>query len=121
VSEHRAILNYFLERAKWRNEKAAEYPEDDRNRLAAAALRGLGGYVLRLSDEDERIRELGTLAVREGMFMPFPEGQRLISRFGFDNPEQDSGAFLDELVRVTRSETLAFAREHGALPDEQDS
>ena len=118
MSYHTAIVNYFLEQAKSRNQKAAEYPEDARNAQGAAALRGLTGYILRLPEDDERIRELGTLAVRGGVFMPFEEGQRIISRYGFDDPKADADGFLTGLAAVTRREAVRFAREHGELPDD---
>jgi len=112
-----AIADHFLDQARWRSEKANEYPDDYRNVQCADGLEGLATYVLALPADDERVIELGTLAVREGMFMPFSEGARLVSRFGFDDPNEDSGAFLDRLVRVTREEALTFAREQGVLPD----
>ena len=116
MSYHTAIVDYFLEQAKRRNQKAADHPEDARNVQGAAALRGLTGYILRLSEDDERIRELGTLAVRDGVFMPFEEGQRIIARYGIDDPRADADGFLTGLAAVTRREAVSFAREHGAPP-----
>jgi hypothetical protein len=118
VSYHTAIVNYFLEQAKRRNQQAAESPDDARSAQGAAALRGLTGYVLRLPEDDERLRELGALAVRDGVFTPFEEGQRLISRYGFDDPDPDADGFLRGLAAVTRREAPGFAQEHGAPPSE---
>ena len=90
---------------------------DPRSRRSADGLTELAQFVLDLPVDDERVRELATLAVREGVFMPFPEGDRLISRFRFDDPGQESERFLTELAAATRREAVDFAREHGALPD----
>jgi hypothetical protein len=114
-SEQRAIADYFLEQARWRDERAAEHPEDHRNSQSAAGLSELAKYVLALPDDDERIIDLTTLATREGVFMPFQEGSRITGRFRFGRPDQDCGAFLGELVRQTHRDALDFAREHGAI------
>jgi hypothetical protein len=56
--------------------------------------------------------------VRDGIFMPFEDGQRIVSRYGFDDADADAGEFLTELAAVTRREAMRVAREQGALPDD---
>lgn len=118
VSDYRAIVNYLLEQAAWREQKAVEYPDDSRNAQSVACLRSLAAYVRGRTEDDEVLSELATLAVRDGMFMPFTEGAWLISRFGYDFSTEDYAGFLASLTTVTRREAIAFAREHGALPDD---
>ena len=115
---HKAIVNYLLAQAEWREQKAVEYPDDNRNAQSAACLRSLAAYILGRTGDDKALRELATLAVRDGMFMPFTEGAWLISRFGFDFSNEDNAGFLASLTAVTRREAIAFAREHGAIPDD---
>jgi hypothetical protein len=114
MSDYRAIVDYFLGQAEWREQKATEYPDDSRNAQSAACLRSLAAYVLGRTEDDEVLRELATWAVRDGKFMPFTEGAWLVSRFGYDFSTEDYAGFLASLTTVTRREEIAFAREHGA-------
>ena len=122
----RAIADYLLEQARWRGEKAEQYPEDARNLRCAAGLKELAEYVLGLSPTDERVLELTTLGVREGMFSPYPavgpgggNAPYAISRFRFHayGADEDCEHFLARLVVHMRDDALAFAREQGELPD----
>jgi hypothetical protein len=118
MNDYRAIVNYLLGQAEWREQKAIEYHDDSRNAQSGACLRSLAAYVLGRTDGDEVLRELATLTVHEGMFTPFAEGAWLISRFGYDYSTEDHAGFLARLMTVTRREAIAFAREHGALTDD---
>jgi hypothetical protein len=122
VSDQQAIADHFREQARWRRDKAAEYPDDQRNAQCAAGLEELAEYVLGLPADDERVIELTTLGVRDGMFSPFPgsPAEHAIGRFRFHRGDEDCGQFLAELVRRMRDDALRFGREHGAIPDESD-
>ena len=84
----------------------------------AQGAEALHELVMASLDDDNVLSELATLAVRDGMFMPFTEGAWLISRFGFDFFNEDNAGFLASLTTVTRREAIAFAREHGEILDE---
>src|SRR5215208_5892970 len=113
MSDYGAIVDYFLGQAEWREREAIEFPDDSRNGRSAAGLRSLAAYVRGRTADDGVLRELATLAVRDGMFRPFTEGAWLVSRFGYDFPTEDYAGFLASLTTVTRREAIAFAREHG--------
>ena len=57
------LAEAFGGQARWRSEKAEEYPDDERNPRSAAGRDHLAEYVVSLSDTDERVRELATLVV----------------------------------------------------------
>jgi hypothetical protein len=78
--------------ASWRDEKAAEYPDDPRNARAAGALRSAAMHTLhaRESAGVDRFAELVEAAENSGVaFMSghdFPgEAQQVASRYFFDN------------------------------------
>jgi Shedu protein SduA, C-terminal len=48
----------FEHKADWRDAKAAEYPEDERNERAAEGLRELAAYVRTLPDDDPRLQAI---------------------------------------------------------------
>jgi hypothetical protein len=101
MSGQQTIADYIFKQAAWRDTQAAEPPDQRRNERAAASLRELAAYVLALPGDDERILELTRLVVRDGAFLPFPEGERVIAVFGFDSVGQDCGTFLTQLLRLT--------------------
>jgi hypothetical protein len=117
----RLIADYLLEQARWRGEKAEEYPEDGRNLRCAEGLKALAEYVLSLPATDERILDLTSMGVRAEMFSPPPvlgppgaaQAQYAISQFRFHDPGEDCDRFLTELVRLMRDDALRFARESG--------
>ena len=113
-----AIAEYFNARARWRYQKAAEYPDDPRNLRCAEGLEELASYVLSLDPSDERILELTTLGVREGGFSPFHESAAYaVARFRFHCRDEDCGAFLTSLLGVMRDDALRVARERGDLDE----
>jgi hypothetical protein len=68
-----------------------------------------------LPESDERLLLLGTLAVRDGQFVPGGATQHAISRF-MDTAPEARDAFLNNLAYVARDDALARARAHGLLP-----
>jgi len=81
----------------------------------AHVLEGLAAFVRSLPESDERLLLLGTLAVREGQFVPGGATRHAIPRFvGTTDDTRD--AFLTTLARIARDDALAQARAHGLLP-----
>jgi hypothetical protein len=119
-----AIADYFRGRAEWRYGKAAEYPEDARNLRCAEGLEELAEYVLSLDPSDQRIIELTTLGVREGLFSPYvgDSSAYAISRFRFDSSsaEESCKHFLTRLVQHMIEDAPRAARLAGALDDDED-
>src|SRR5260370_18910815 len=97
-----AIAEHFREQARWRRERAAEYPDDHRNVTIAAGLEELADYVLSLPPSDERLRELGRAGMLEGLFSP-PSGAAsayAISRFRFPSSSDGYVPFLPLLFTL---------------------
>jgi hypothetical protein len=51
VTPKEALARYFEQQSKWRQERAAEHPDDARNQRSAAALGELAGLVRFLPDD----------------------------------------------------------------------
>jgi len=81
----------------------------------AQVLEGLAAFVRSLPESDERLLLLGTLAVRNGQFVPGGGAQHAIARFVGPSPEA-CDTFLTNLVHIARDDALARARAHGVLP-----
>jgi hypothetical protein len=121
TAEARAILaEYIEEQARWRDEKVAEYPKDDRNAASARALRNLAHYVRALPDTDKRLEALAEIAeyvAPAGLLMPGEEGARLVPRYGFHQPTdpewrpESESEFLGRFVAMCRAEAGAFSVE----------
>jgi hypothetical protein len=120
VNEVRSWLGFRLDDvARWRETKAAEYGDDERNAHSAVALHGAAQYV-RTVDPSKghglvRVTRIVEAAHQSGVDLlkpafasaPLPglESQRVASRFGFDNlpaaPDaMDHEEFLSELANA---------------------
>jgi hypothetical protein len=100
--------------AHWRTEKAAEYPEDQRNLAAAEALGMLATYIRRLPPNDERMLILESLRpahLEDTMMLGGEETQRLVERYGFDRAADDPKGFLDDLVDAVTRDEAEWAQE----------
>ena len=53
-----ALAAYFEDQARWRERKAEEYPDDERNEVSAAGLRELAAFMLALPNDDPRLQRL---------------------------------------------------------------
>ena len=109
---------YFREQADWRRQKAADYPNDRRNLRAAHGLGELATHVLSLPAGDERIQELASLAVRDGVFSPYEEGSHEISRFRFHDQWESCDAFLSRLVGIMTRDQMQLAEDGGVFFDD---
>ena len=81
----------------------------------ACALERLADYAGLLTEDDERLLMLGTLAVRGGEFTPGPVTEHALSQFTGTTTEE-CATFLTELSQIARDDALARAREFGFLP-----
>lgn len=95
-----ALGSYLSEQASWRDAKAYEYPDDERNRRCAEGLRLLGEHVAALPADDPRLVQLDALdwEADTGFFMPGEEGARAASRFRFDNADEPPDSFLSRFT-----------------------
>ncbi len=84
----------------------------------AQALNFLADLVRALPEDDERLLLLGTLAVRNGQFVPGPGAEHALTQFAATSIEA-SDAFLTTLVQIARDDAIARARAHGQLPPER--
>jgi hypothetical protein len=96
------LSEYVRELALWREEKAEEYPDDERNTQSAEALNSLAQYVESEEVElmDPNVRFLNNLDA--GGHIGIGESlHRLMSRYGFGYAARSvvqHEAFLDELA-----------------------
>ena len=90
--------------------RAAERPA-----ARARAIELLADYVRGLAEEDERLLQLGTLAVRSGEFVPGPATEHALSQFTGATADE-CATFLSRLCHIARDDALARAREFGFLP-----
>ena len=87
-------------------------------REQAQILEDLAAFVHGLPASDERLLLLGTLAVRDGQFVPGGATRHAISRFvGTTADARD--AFVTTLAHIARDDALARARAHGLLPQQR--
>jgi hypothetical protein len=95
-----AIADHFLEQARWRSKKAAEYPEDRRNERCADGLEELAEYVLELPSDDPRIVAVDLICNADGVFVFHTEqgDHRGASYFRFHDGCQDCESFLTAWV-----------------------
>jgi hypothetical protein len=81
----------------------------------ARAIELLANYVRGLAEDDERLLQLGTLAVRGGEFLPGPATEHALSQFKGASVDE-CATFLSRLNHIARDDALARAREFGFLP-----
>ena len=101
------LARYVDGQAAWREAKADEYPDDPRNTRSAKALHELAGHIRALPDNDPNVAELERLhgGYRLDVFRPCTEGNRLVSRYGFNVPGDDHDGVLAALVEVEQFES----------------
>jgi hypothetical protein len=112
------LIAYLLVRATMLRDPAAAPAASENLSAHARALELLATVVRGLPEDDERLLMLGTLAVREGQFVPGPATEHALGQFSGTSAE-DCEAFLTDLSRVARDDSLARARERGFLPPQR--
>jgi antiviral defense system Shedu protein SduA len=84
----------FESTADWRETKATEYPEDDRNLRSAEGLRSLATYVRALPNDDPRLLAIEAVLSSDNFDITTPN--MMLSRYGFGPgshlglPDQDT-------------------------------
>lgn len=91
--------------AEWREQKAAEWPEDYRNQASARALRELAAHVRSLPVEDPRLVGFDAFADDERVMLG-EEAGRWLSRVGFDGRPVDPDASLGQLAEISQDEEV---------------
>jgi hypothetical protein len=108
------LADYFEGQAQWRELKAEEYPEDDRNLRSAAALRELATFVLSLKPGDYRVNRMEILLGDAGDVMtPGAAASEAAGQVGFHretSPEQALIDFLRAALADFSPETLGPVR-----------
>jgi len=85
--------------ATWREDKAEEYPDDERNWQTARALRRAASEIAALPDDDPRLLRLAHLYDNEDTAIVAIEAMILvIGRHGFDSPDATTDELLTALV-----------------------
>lgn len=87
--------------AAWREDKAEEYPDDERNWQTARALRRAAAEIAALPDDDPRVLRLARLCDNEDTAIVAIEAMILvIGRHGFDSPDATTDELLTALVEA---------------------
>ena len=114
-----SFLAYFLAHATTlRRQRATSAATAERLAAHAQALELLAELVRDLPEDDERLLLLGTLAVRDGQFVPGAATEHALTQFAGTSREA-CDAFLTTLVQIARDDALARARAHGHLPPQR--
>jgi hypothetical protein len=92
--------DYFRTVAQWRDVKAEQYPGDERNARAAAALRSLSEYADSPQGASAREALERHLFDYEGRLALDQRAQREVSRYGYDGPITEAlhEQFIEDLV-----------------------
>jgi len=109
------IVHYLLANATLLRRSGNPQAAAERLDQHASALQLLAEYVRVLSEDDERLLLLGTLAVRGGEFAPGPATAHALSHFAGTSVEE-CNAFITQLGHTALDDALARAREFGFLP-----
>ena len=99
----RMLAEHLHEQAKWRQIKAEEFPDDDRNMRASDALTAAAEVVAVLPDDEPRLRKMADAGwFEEGLCLPGEHGRDVVRRYGFHRPTQ--GYLLDDLAEAAARE-----------------
>lgn len=108
------LSEYLREKAGWREQKAEEYPEDDRNRRSAEGLWVLADWVSNLPPDEPRLVMLSALDADDDSipysipYFPGEESDRLASRYLFDVPKEKPEAWLERFVEACEADWKEF-------------
>lgn len=114
------LAGYFRAQADWRDSKATEYPEDERNAQSANALRSLAEFVE--SDENGELAYVEALGAHlfDGFIFGGEEASRAVSRYGYGYPATKGTheEFLQELLALCLGDAYEFAGDAGEGMDD---
>jgi hypothetical protein len=88
--------------AEWRLHRAAAFPRNGRDLVAADVLEATADSLAGLPVDDPRLRRLASAWTRlgeDGRQLAYTAKRRLVGQHGYDGEER-SGALLAELIRV---------------------
>jgi hypothetical protein len=108
-----SLGEYFRSQAGWREGKAQEYPDDQRNFQSAAALKSLADYV---DSNPHAIESLEPFLGEGGFSLGGEETARAVSRYGFGYralSDTQHEEFLDDLLVACFTDAYGRAGEHG--------
>jgi hypothetical protein len=119
ISTREPFLAYLRGRAtSLRQRRAAAPAAAEHLEAHAHALELLAELVGGLPEDDERLLMLGTLTVRNGVFIAGAGTEHALSQFDSTSPEA-CDMFLTNLVRIARDDAISSARAHGHLPPQR--
>lgn len=97
VRRRGALVDYLREQARWRRDKADEFPEESRNQRSAIALEGLADFVERQPENDLLLGGLVFLSPDwpAGVYTPGPKVSRLLSRYGLHDVSLPDQLLID--------------------------
>lgn len=99
------LTDYVRSQAQWRADKAAQYPDDERNLRSAESLRVLSEAVEAMRPNgDGLIRSIEELIREQRWGTPGKGVEAAVSRYGFDGEAPAPDAFLAELLEVARED-----------------
>jgi hypothetical protein len=107
------LAEYVFGQAKWREDKAAQYPEDERNARSAKGLFELDRYIRALPEGDARLMaaEAEYWSLDDDVLSPGQTTANLVSRFRFNVPMETCDALLRRLPGALAQDREEWERE----------
>lgn len=101
------LADYVRSQAQWRADKAAQYPDDERNLRSAEGLRALADAVDGMRPaHPELIRSIEELIREQRWGTPGKGVEQAVSRYGFDGEPLEPEAFLQALLDTAREDAV---------------
>jgi hypothetical protein len=101
-----AVVAYIRSTADWRDRKAEEYPDDERNARSATALREMADLVEQLPEDAAEfvaLSEVILCVLTDDILMPGEEASRFLSRYGFSGTRLPL-PYFGEFVQIAVTE-----------------
>jgi hypothetical protein len=107
------LAEYVFGQAKWREDKAAQYPEDERHARSAKGLFELDRYIRSLSEDDARLTAAETeyWSPDDDVLSPGQTAANLIGRFRFNIAMETCDALLRRLPGALAQDREEWKRE----------
>ena len=116
------LADYFRVQADWRDGRAEQYPDDERNAQCAAALRSLAEYVELIEPTSGEVGSPSgkrTLSYVHELHAHLQDGalggahtRREVSRYGYGHAVGSHEQFLEDLVPLCNEDAYEHAVEH---------
>src|SRR6266498_925744 len=115
------LVGQLRSSAEWRAGKAAEYPDDHRNRTSSIALEVAARDVAALPDDDPRLLHLATFSQRGAEIDAYLEDEsRLIGRHGFGPGDTRTTGELLHALTAAAWNAAAWGRMESRSATEHD-